>query len=65
MVVVDAGLAVGPHVFRLVVVNAQGQRSAPVEVTVTVVRLSPLPFPTPIPTPIPTPVPPIRRPPIG
>ena len=60
-VVVDAGLPVGSHVFRLEVVNARGQRSQPVEVTVTIVRLTP-PIPPIIPIPPPTP---IGRPPIG
>jgi hypothetical protein len=56
-VVVDAGLPIGSHRFRLEVENARGQRSQPVEVVVTVVRFVPTP---PIPGPIP-----IRRPPIG
>lgn len=57
-VVVDAGLPIGPHVFRLVVVDTSGQRSQPVEVTVTVGRLGPLPlpFPDPLPTPLPGPI---------
>jgi hypothetical protein len=35
-VVVDAGLAVGRHRFRLVVENRRGQRSRPAEVIVTI-----------------------------
>jgi hypothetical protein len=38
-VVVDAGLPAGDHRFQLVVVNAAGVRSAPVEVTVTITRI--------------------------
>ena len=57
-VVVDAGLPLGPHTFRLQVENQRGQRSAPIEFVVTIVRLEPVP-PLPIPTPIPIPRPPI------
>lgn len=42
---VDAGLSAGTHRFQLVVVDAQGNRSAPDVQTVTVVRLT---IPTPI-----------------
>jgi len=55
-VVIDAGLPVGPHTFRLEVVNSRGQHSQPIEFVVTIVRLAPIPTPTP--TPIPRP--PIR-----
>ena len=47
-VMVDAGLPIGEHRFRLEVVNARGVRSQPVEVTVAVVRVGPLP---PLPAP--------------
>ena len=57
-VVVDAGLPIGQHRFQLVVVNARGVRSQPVEVTVTIVRVAPLPLP--LPTPGPLPIQPIR-----
>ncbi len=42
---VDAGLSVGPHRFQLVVVDVQGNRSAPDVQTVTITRL---PIPPPI-----------------
>jgi len=42
---VDAGLSIGTHRFQLVVVDAQGNRSAPDIQTVTVFRLT---IPTPI-----------------
>ena len=51
-VVVDAGLPLGPHRFQLVVVGASGQRSSPVEVTVTVTRVIVGPIPRPLPGPI-------------
>jgi hypothetical protein len=60
-VVVDAGLAVGDHRFRLVVVNTRGVESQPVEVTVSVVRAPPGPIPFPLPIPIPGPLPTPRR----
>jgi hypothetical protein len=37
-VVVDGGLAVGTHVFRLVVINRDGRASQPADVIVTVER---------------------------
>jgi hypothetical protein len=43
-VVVDRGLAVGPHRFRLVVVTRDGRVSRPDEIVITVIeRLRPLP----------------------
>ena len=63
-VVVSAGLPLGPHRFRLVVVNSRGEESQPVEVTVTVDSIRPLPpFRPPVPAPRPTPFPgPLRDP---
>lgn len=46
---VDAGLSVGTHRFQLVVVDAQGNRSAPDIQTVTITRL---PIPPPVVGPI-------------
>lgn len=69
-VTVDAGLKVGVHRFRLVVVDAGGNESKPDEVRVIVreqvivgpVRPVPVPTPVPIPRPIPIPDPgPLRR----
>ncbi len=77
-IVVDAGLPIGRHRFRLEVIDAAGQRSAPDDAVVEVQRIiiDPGRIPTPgpvIPTPIfPTPgpitgpvipTPPINRPP--
>jgi hypothetical protein len=47
--VVDAGLPRGRHRFRLVVVNARGQKSRPSEVIVTVVGRKPPARPGPMP----------------
>ena len=44
------GLALGKHVFTLVVEDEDGNRSAPASATVTVIRLIPVPKP---PTPVP------------
>lgn len=67
-VTVDAGLKVGVHRFRLVVVDAGGNESKPDEVRVIVREqvivgpVRPVPVPIPIPRPIPIPDPgPIRR----
>ena len=51
---VDAGLAPGLHRFQLEVFTADGRRSQPDAITVTIGRL---------PIPIPIPIPPIPRPP--
>ncbi len=64
-IVVDAGLAIGAHRFRLCVVDSSGNTSAAVEAVVTVraIRPTPTPIPIPIPTPIPAPTPqPIAQP---
>jgi hypothetical protein len=59
-VVVDAGLPIGRHRFRLVVFDTAGNASAPQEAVVQVfspvVGPTPVPVPTPIPTPVPRPV---------
>ncbi|MDH5666843.1 MAG: hypothetical protein OEY86_02380 [Nitrospira sp.] len=61
---VDAGLSVGTHRFQLVVVDTQGNRSAPDIQVVTVVRRI-IPPPTDPIVPVvpvsPTPITPIRR----
>jgi hypothetical protein len=64
-VVVDAGLPPGQHRFQLVVVNLRGKHSKPLEVIVTVERITPFPQPTPRPRPEPRPTPisgPLRPP---
>lgn len=58
---VDAGLSVGTHRFQLVVVDTQGNRSAPDVQTVTITRLPITPPIGPIGPIVPIdPVPPIR-----
>lgn len=42
-IAVDAGLPIGPHLFRLEVIDSAGLRSEPSEVVVTVTRAATFP----------------------